>query len=129
MNKLFNLLLAVFIGIFVSSIISTLISFNIWLDMRIHLRYVYYISIALALCLYKMGKIINARSFLIFEFISILILVFFDKYIRIIYELRESFGMRININVFSHIYVLSLIFVNLILFLKLIFKKEKKSEN
>ncbi|WP_215492381.1 hypothetical protein [Fenollaria sporofastidiosus] len=127
MKKFFNLLLAIVVGILAASIVSSLISLSLWLDMRVHSRYIYYVFIALAVITSLFMNRANEKVFLIIEFISIALILCLGKFRRIMYELREAMRINMNINLFQNIIIIILIVINLMVFLKFIIKKKKSA--
>lgn len=127
MKKFFNLLLAIVVGILAASIVSSLISLSVWLDMRVHSRYIYYAFIALAVITSLFMDRANEKVFLIIEFISIALILCLGKFRRIMYELREAMRINMNIDLFKNIIIIILIMINLMVFLKFIIKKKKSA--
>ena len=127
MKKFFNLLLAIVVGILAASIVSSLISLSLWLDMRVHSRYIYYAFVALAAITSLFMNRANEKVFLIIEFISIALILFFGKSMRTMYELREAMHLDMNIVLFKIILIIILIVINLMVFLKFIIKKKKSA--
>ena len=127
MKKFFNLLLAIVVGILAASIVSSLISLSLWLDMRVHSRYIYYVFIALVAIASLFMDRANEKVFLIIEFISIALILCLGKFRRIMYELREAMRINMNIDLFKNIIIIILIVINLMVFLKFIIKKKKSA--
>lgn len=126
MKRVFNLLLAIAGAILAAAFISSLVSLNIWLDMRVHSRYIYYVCLAIAILASLLGKV-NEKTFLIIELISIAGILLLDKFMRAIYELREALHIDIGIDLFNQISIIVLIVINLMLFLKFLIKKKKSA--
>lgn len=126
MKRVFNLLLAIAGAILAAAFISSLVSLNIWLDMRVHSRYIYYVCLAIAILASLLGKV-NEKTFLIIELISILGILVLGKYMRTIYELREALHIDMGIDLFKQISIIVLIVINLMLFLKFLIKKKKSA--
>lgn len=126
MKRVFNLLLAIAGAILAAAFISSLVSLNIWLDMRVHSRYIYYVCLAIAILASLLGKV-NEKTFLIIELISIAEILLLDKFMRAIYELREALHIDIGIDLFKQISIIALIVINLMLFLKFLIKKKKSA--
>lgn len=127
MKKIFNLLLAIVVGILSASIVSSLISLSLWLDMRVHSRHIYYAFIALAVIASLFMDRANEKVFLIIEFISIALILFFGKFMRTMYELREAMHIDMNIELFKNIIIIIFIVINLMVFLKFMIKKKKSA--
>ncbi len=127
MKKFFNLLLAIVVGILAASIVSSLISLSLWLDMRVHSRHIYYAFIALAAIASLFIDRANEKVFLIIEFISIALILFFGKFMRTMYELRDAMHIDMNIELFKNIIIIFLIVINLMVFLKFLIKKKKSA--
>ena len=126
MKRVFNLLLAIAGAILAAAFISSLVSLNIWLDMRVHSRYIYYVCFAIAILASLLGKV-NEKTFLIIELISIAGILLLDKFMRAIYELREALHIDIGIDLLKQISIIALIVINLMLFLKFLIKKKKSA--
>lgn len=126
MKRVFNLLLAIAGAILAAAFISSLVSLNIWLDMRVHSRYIYYVCLAIAILASLLGKV-NEKTFLIIELISIAGILLLDKFMRAIYELREALHIDIGIDLLKQISIIALIVINLMLFLKFLIKKKKSA--
>lgn len=126
MKRVFNLLLAIAGAILAAAFISSLVSLNIWLDMRVHSRYIYYVCLAIAILASLLGKV-NEKTFLIIELISIAGILVLGKYMRTIYELREALHIDIGIDLLKQISIIVLIVINLMLFLKFLIKKKKSA--
>ncbi|OFK81829.1 hypothetical protein HMPREF2800_06345 [Anaerosphaera sp. HMSC064C01] len=127
MKKIFNLLLAIVVGILAASIFSSLISLSLWLDMRVHSRHIYYASIAIAVIASLFIDRANEKVFLIIEFISIALILFFGKFMRTMYELRDAMHIDMNIELFKNIIIIIFIVINLMVFLKFLIKKKKSA--
>ena len=126
MKRVFNLLLAIAGAILAAAFISSLVSLNLWLDMRVHSRYIYYVCLAIAIVALLLGKV-NEKTFLIIELISIAGIFLLGKFARTIYELREALHIDIGIDLLKRISIIALIVINLILFLKFLIKKKKSA--
>ena len=114
-------------GILAASVVSSLISLSVWLDMRVHSRYIYYVFIALVAIASLFMDRANEKVFLIIEFISIALILCLGKFRRIMYELREAMRINMNIDLFKNIIIIILIVINLMVFLKFIIKKKKSA--
>lgn len=126
MKRVFNLLLAIAGAILAAAFISSLVSLSLWLDMRVHSRYIYYACLAIALVATILGKV-NEKTFLIIELISIAGILILGKYMRTVYELREALHIDMGIDLFKQISIIVLIVINLMLFLKFLIKKKKSA--
>ncbi len=126
MKRVFNLLLAIAGAILAAAFISSLVSLNLWLDMRVHSRYIYYVCLAIAIVASLLGKV-NEKTFLIIELISIAGILLLGKFMRAIYELREVMHIDIGIDLLKQISIIALIVINLMLFLKFLIKKKKSA--
>lgn len=126
MKRVFNLLLAIAGAILAAAFISSLVSLSLWLDMRVHSRYIYYACIVIALVATTLGKV-NEKTFLIIELISIAGILLLGKFIRTIYEIREALHIDMGIDLFKQISIIVLIVINLMLFLKFLIKKKKSA--
>lgn len=128
MKRVFNLLLAIAGAILAAAFISSLISLNIWLDMRVHSRYIYYVCLVIAIVVSLLGKV-NEKTFLIIELISIAGILLLGKFTRAIYELREALHIDIGIGIelCKTISIIALIAINLLVFLKFLIKKKKSA--
>lgn len=126
MKRVFNLLLAIAGAILAAAFVSSLVSLSLWLDMRVHSRYIYYACIVIALVATILGKV-NEKTFLIIELISIAGILILGKFVRTIYELREALHIDMGIDLFKQISIIVLIVINLMLFLKFLIKKKKSA--
>lgn len=126
MKKVFNLLIAIAGAILAAAFISSLISLSLWLDMRVHSRYIYYACLAIAIVASLLGKV-NEKTFLIIEFISIAVILLLGKFTRTIYELREALHIDMGIELCKTIFTIVLIAINLMVFLKFLIKKKKSA--
>lgn len=126
MKRVFNLLLAIAGAILAAAFVSSLVSLSLWLDMRVHSRYIYYACIVIALVATILGKV-NEKTFLIIELISIAGILLLGKFVRTIYELREALHIDMGIDLFKQISIIVLIVINLMLFLKFLIKKKKSA--
>jgi hypothetical protein len=126
LKRVFNLLLAIAGAILAAAFISSLVSLNLWLDMRVHSRYIYYVCLAIAIVASLLGKV-NEKTFLIIELISIAGILLLGKFMRAIYELREVMHIDIGIDLLKQISIIALIVINLMLFLKFLIKKKKSA--
>ena len=126
MKRVFNLLLAIAGAILAAAFVSNLVSLSLWLDMRVHSRYIYYACIVIALVATILGKV-NEKTFLIIELISIAGILILGKFVRTIYELREALHIDMGIDLFKQISIIVLIVINLMLFLKFLIKKKKSA--
>lgn len=126
MKRVFNLLIAIAGAILAAAFISSLISLSLWLDMRVHSRYIYYVCLVIAIIASLLGKV-NEKTFLIIELISIAGILLLGKFTRTIYELREALHIDIGIDLLKQISIIALIVINLMLFLKFLIKKKKSA--
>lgn len=126
MKRVFNLLLAIAGAILAAAFISSLVSLSLWLDMRVHSRYIYYARLAIAIVASLLGKV-NEKTFLIIELISIAGILLLGKFTRTIYELREALHIDMGIDLLKRISIIALIAINLMLFLKFLIKKKKSA--
>ena len=126
MKRVFNLLLAIAGAILAAAFISSLISLSLWLDMRVHSRYIYYVCLVIAIVVSLLGKV-NEKTFLIIELISIAGILLLGKFTRAIYELREALHIDIGIELCKTISIIALIAINLLVFLKFLIKKKKSA--
>ena len=126
MKRVFNLLLAIAGAVLAAAFISSLISLSLWLDMRVHSRYIYYVCLAIAILASLLGKV-NEKTFLIIELISIAGILLLGKFTRTIYELREALHIDMGIDLLKQISIIALIVINLMLFLKFLIKKKKSA--
>lgn len=126
MKRVFNLLLAIAGAILAAAFVSSLVSLSLWLDMRVHSRYIYYACIVIALVATILGKV-NEKTFLIIELISIAGILILGKYMRTVYDLREALHIDMGIDLFKQISIIALIVINLMLFLKFLIKKKKSA--
>lgn len=126
MKRVFNLLLAIAEAVLAAAFISSLISLSLWLDMRVHSRYIYYACLAIAIVASLLGKV-NEKTFLIIELISIVGILLLGKFMRAIYELREALHIDMGIVLFKQISIIALIVINLMLFLKFLINKKKSA--
>lgn len=126
MKRVFNLLLAIAGAVLAAAFISSLVSLSLWLDMRVHSRYIYYVCLAIATLASLFGKV-NEKTFLIIELISIAGILLLGKFMRAIYELREAMHIDMGIDLFKQISIIVLIVINLMLFLKFLIKKKKSA--
>lgn len=126
MKRVFNLLIAIAGAILAAALISSLISLSLWLDMRVHSRYIYYACLAIAIVASLLGKV-NEKTFLIIELISIAVILLLGKFTRTIYELREALHIDMSIELCKTIFTIALIAINLMVFLKFLIKKKKSA--
>ena len=126
MKRVFNLLIAIAGAILAAALISSLISLSLWLDMRVHSRYIYYACLAIAIVASLLGKV-NEKTFLIIELISIAGILLLGKFMRTIYELREALHIDMGIELCKTIFIIALIAINLMVFLKFLIKKKKSA--
>ena len=126
MKRVFNLLLAIAGAILAAAFISSLVSLSLWLDMRVHSRYIYYVCLVIAIVASLLGKV-NEKTFLIIELISISGILLLGKFLRAIYELREAVHIDMGIDLLKRISIIALIVINLMLFLKFLIKKKKSA--
>lgn len=95
--------------------------------MRVHSRHIYYAFIALAAIASLFMDRVNEKVFLIIEFISIALILFFGKFMRTMYELRDAMHIDMNIELFKNIIIIIFIVINIMVFLKFLIKKKKSA--
>lgn len=120
MQKIANFLRYIIYSISLFAVISSLISLNIWLDMRVHSKYVAYGTfLIMALVFIVNGfKKLKGIKFLITMDILFLIVILFGKLNRISYELRDSFAVPIGIKPFKALIVIIFSIGNILIFIK-----------
>lgn len=92
--------------------------------MRVHSRYIYYLLIMIMLLVATLGRV-SEKTFLIVEFITIVVITLLGKHMRTMYELRELLHIDMNIKLLKLIVIIVLIVINILVFLKLLIKKKK----
>lgn len=118
MNRLTNFLKFIIYSISLSAIISSLLSLNLWLDMRVHSKYVVYVSfifIAITFLIKKFRKF-KETNFLIAMDILFLFVIIFGKFNRISYELRDAFKIPMEIKYFKILILMILAVGNIMIF-------------
>lgn len=118
MNRLTNFLKFIIYSISLSAIISSLLSLNLWLDMRVHSKYVVYVSfifIAITFWIKKFRKF-KETNFLIAMDILFLFVIIFGKFNRISYELRDAFKIPMEIKYFKILILMILTVGNIMIF-------------
>lgn len=118
MNRLTNFLKLIIYSISLSAIISSLLSLNLWLDMRVHSKYVVYVSfifIAITFLIKKFRKF-KETNFLIAMDILFLFVIIFGKFNRISYELRDAFKIPMEIKYFKILILMILAVGNIMIF-------------
>lgn len=118
MNRLTNFLKFIIYSISLSAIISSLLSLNLWLDMRVHSKYVVYVSfifIAITFWIKKFRKF-KETNFLIAMDILFLFVIIFGKFNRISYELRDAFKIPMEIKYFKILILMILAVGNIMIF-------------
>ena len=119
MQKLTDFLKYIIFSISFFAVISSLISTSLWLDMRVHARYVVYASfltMAFAFIVKRFQKLKEIK-FLITMDILFLIVILFGKLNRISYELRDSFAVPIGIKPFKALIVIIFSIGNILIFI------------
>lgn len=118
MNRLTNFLKFIIYSISLSAIISSLLSLNLRLDMRVHSKYVVYVSftfIAITFLIKKFRKF-KETKFLIAMDILFLFVIIFGKFNRISYELRDAFKIPMEIKYFKILILMILAVGNIMIF-------------
>ena len=118
MNRLSNFLKFIIYSISLSAIISSLLSLNLWLDMRVHSKYVVYVSfifIAITFWIKSLRKF-KETNFLIAMDILFLFVIIFGKFNRISYELRDTFKIPMEIKYFKILILMILAVGNVMIF-------------
>lgn len=118
MNRLTNFLKFIIYSISLSAIISSLLSLNLWLDMRVHSKYVVYVSfifISITFWIKKFRKF-KETNFLIAMDILFLFVIIFGKFNRISYELRDAFKIPMEIKYFKILILMILAVGNIMIF-------------
>lgn len=118
MNRLTNFLKFIIYSISLSAIISSLLSLNLWLDMRVHSKYVVYISfifIAITFLIKGLRKF-KETKFLIAMDILFLFVIIFGKFNRISYELQDAFKIPMEIKYFKILILMILAVGNIMIF-------------
>ena len=118
MNRLTNFLKFIIYSISLTAIISSLLSLNLWLDMRVHSKYVVYVSfifIAITFLIKKFRKF-KETNFLIAMDILFLFVIIFGKFNRISYELRDAFKIPMEIKYFKILILMILAVGNIMIF-------------
>lgn len=113
-------------SIILYSLITSLISLSVWLDMRIHSRYVVYICFLMMLIFIIKKDFKSIKAIIIGE--GLMILAFtLGKFPRVAYELREAFHLPIKINNFNILIICIIIFTSLIVYFDSYNYKDKKA--
>lgn len=95
------------------TILTGIISLSVWLDMRVHSRYVVYASFILML-IFILAKDFKTGKTLIIGEIIMLIIFGLGKFSRVAYELREAFRLDINIDNFKILLIVIIILTSII---------------
>lgn len=126
MEKLAKVSRYVLASIILYSLITSLISLSVWLDMRIHSRYVVYICFLMMLIFIIKKDFKSIKAIIIGE--GLMILAFtLGKFPRVAYELREAFHLPIKINNFNILIICIIIFTSLIVYFDSYNYKDKKA--
>ena len=126
MEKLVKVSRYVLASIILYSLITSLISLSVWLDMRIHSRYVVYICFLIMLIFIIKKDFKGIKAIIIGE--GLMILAFtLGKFPRVAYELREAFHLPIKINNFNILIICIIIFTSLIVYFDSYNYKDKKA--
>jgi len=126
MEKLAKVSRYVLASIILYSLITSLISLSVWLDMRIHSRYVVYICFLIMVIFIIKKDFKSIKAIIIGE--GLMILVFtLGKFPRVAYELREAFHLPIKINNFNILIICLIIFTSLIVYFDSYNYKNKKA--
>ena len=115
MEKVKNIFGYLTYSIIIYSIASTLISLSLWLDMRVHSRYVCYGVFIIAFLFLKL-KNIRSLKFLILMDLLFLIPLFMGKFNRIAFELRDAFYIPLSIKIFKILLIVILLLGNFLMF-------------
>ena len=110
-------------SIIIYSLVSCLISLSLWLDMRIHSRYVCYGVFIIAFVFLKL-KSIRSLKFLILMDLLFLIPLFMGKFNRIAFELRDAFYIPLSINIFKILLIIILLLGNFLMFFNFLSKQK-----
>ena len=102
-------------SIIIYSLASCLISLSLWLDMRVHSRYVCYGVFIIAFLFLKL-KNIRSLKFLILMDLLFLIPLFMGKFNRIAFELRDAFYIPLSIKIFKILLIVILLLGNFLMF-------------
>lgn len=100
-------------SIILFTILTGIISLSVWLDMRVHSRYVVYASFILML-IFILAKDFKTGKTLIIGEIIMLIIFGLGKFSRVAYELREAFRLDINIDNFKILLIVIIILTSII---------------
>ncbi|WP_297280719.1 hypothetical protein [uncultured Anaerococcus sp.] len=95
------------------TILTGIISLSVWLDMRVHSRYVVYASFILML-IFILAKDFKTGKTLIIGEIIMLIIFGLGKFSRVAYELREAFRLDIKIDNFKILLIVIIILTSII---------------
>lgn len=119
MQKLMNFLKYIIFSISLFAVISSLLSTSLWLDMRVHSRYVVYASFLIMAFVFIMKRFQKLREikFLITIDILFLFVILFGKLNRISYELRDSFSVPIGIKSFKALIIIIFSIGNILIFI------------
>ncbi len=123
MEKIKNIFGYLTYSIIIYSLASCLISLSLWLDMRIHSRYVCYGVFIIAFLFLKL-KNIRSLKFLILMDLVFLIPFFMGKFNRIAYELRDAFYIPLSINIFKIMLIIILLLGNFLMFFNFLSKQK-----
>lgn len=123
MEKVKNIFGYLTYSIIIYSLASCLISLSLWLDMRIHSRYVCYGVFIIAFLFLKL-KNIRSLKFLILMDLVFLIPFFMGKFNRIAYELRDAFYIPLSINIFKIMLIIILLLGNFLMFFNFLSKQK-----
>lgn len=95
------------------TILTGIISLSVWLDMRVHSRYVVYASFILML-IFILAKDFKTGKTLIIGEIIMLIIFGLGKFSRVAYELREAFRLDIKIDNFKILLIVIIVLTSII---------------
>ncbi len=123
MSKILEVFRYILYSIVLFSLITSIISLNIWLDMRVHSRFVVYGSLVLIFLLMVLKNLRDIKFTIICDIIF-LALVFLGKFNRISYELRDAFKLPMNIDIFKIVLIVILTIANLLIFYEYIKTRE-----
>lgn len=114
-----NFLKYIIFSISLFAVISSLLSTSVWLDMRVHSRYVVYASFLIMAFAFimKIFQKLKEIKFLITMDILFLIVILFGKLNRISYELRDSFAVPIGIKPFKALIIIIIAIGNILIFI------------
>ncbi len=115
MEKVKNIFGYLTYSIIIYSLASCLISLSLWMDMRIHSRYVCYGVFIIAFLFLKL-KNIRSLKFLILMDLVFLIPLIMGKFNRIAFELRDAFYIPLSIKIFKILLIVILLLGNFLMF-------------